>query len=84
MTILLTSLNLELNYLCRLGLQNRKASWVLQLSCHFHRGPVIFIAGGGGGVVGLEDFVFSRDFQGGKREDQLSPTEVKSGGWTVN
>ena len=34
--------------------------------------------------MGLEDFVFSRDFQGGKREDQSSPTEVKSGGWTVN
>ena len=81
----MTSLNLELNYLCRLGLQNRKASWVLQLSCHFHRGPVIFIAGGGGGGGGgLEDVVCSRVVQGGKREDQSSPTEVKSGGWTVN
>ena len=39
---------------------------------------------GGGGGGGLEDFVFSHDFQGGKREDQSSPTEVKSGGWTVN
>lgn len=67
--ILLTSLNLELNYLCRLRLQNRKASWVLQLSCHFHRGSVIFIAGGGGRI--LEDFVFSRDFSGGKERGSV-------------
>ena len=80
--ILLTSLNLELNYLCRLRLQNRKASWVLQLSCHFHRGSVIFIAGGGGGFWRI--LCFHVIFQGGKREDQSSPTEVKSGGWTVN
>ena len=45
-------------------------------------GPVFIDGGGGGG--GWGGFVFSRDFQGGKREDQSSPTEVKSGGWTVN